>query len=161
MLRSSSWVRGLIAGLAGGVAWLGGTFLFFAPAQAILGDPARQSAKLLAAFADEPGPRATQAPWLLAVGLLSVGVLWGWVYAWLSGPWSGSWWKRGLRFGVVGWVLMVPWFEFYLPWNVLWEPAALVALEFVCWALVLLVVGLVIAGVEAALRPETRRTIAC
>ena len=142
------------------MAWFAGISLFFGPAQVLLGDPGRQSAKLLAAFAAEPAPRVTQAPWLLAVGLLGIGVLWGWVYTWLSGPWSGAWWKRGLRFGVVGWVLMVPWFEFYLPWNVLWEPPALVVLEFVCWAGVLLGVGLVIAGVEAALRRRVGRTIA-
>src|SRR3970040_598951 len=46
---------------------------------------------------------------------------------------------------------MVPWFEFSLPWNVLLEPEPLVALELVCWAGVLVLVGLTIAGVEAAL----------
>jgi hypothetical protein len=61
-------------------------------------------------------------------------------------------WRRGLRFGFVGWLLMAPWFEFYLPWNVLREPAPLVALELACWAAVLLGVGLAISGVEAALR---------
>jgi hypothetical protein len=43
---------------------------------------------------------------------------------------------------------MVPWFEFYLPWNVLWEPAPLVALA--CWAGVLLGVGLT-TGLRQAL----------
>ena len=80
-----------------------------------------------------------------------MGVLWGWVYVWLSGVWRVAWWKRGLRFGIVSWVLMAPWFEFYLPWNVLHEPAPLVLLELVCWAGVLLIVGLAIAGVDAAL----------
>ena len=28
---------------------------------------------------------------------------------------------------------MVPWFEFYLPWNVMREPAPLVLLEMACW----------------------------
>ena len=151
MLISSSLVRGLIAGLAGGVAWFVGILLFFAPAQAVLTDPTLQSAKLLIAFTAEPLPRTSDVPWLLGVALLSIGVLWGWVYVWLSSVWSGAWWKRGLRFGVVGWILMAPWFEFYLPWNVLREPALLVALELACWAGVLLGVGLTISGVDAAL----------
>jgi len=157
MLTSSRWVRGLIAGLAGGLAWFVGTLLFFGPAQAILTDPKLQSAKLLDAFAGEPAPRTGDAPWLLAIMLLGIGVLWGWVYVWLSDAWPGAWWKRGLRFGVVGWVLMVPWFELYLPWNVLREPAPLVALELACWMGVLLGVGLTIAGVERALRRGERR----
>lgn len=68
---------------------------------------------------------------------------------------EAPWWRRGLRFGLLSWILMVPWFEFYLPWNVLREPAALVALEMLCWAGVLLLVGITIAGVEAALRRLT------
>jgi hypothetical protein len=40
---------------------------------------------------------------------------------------------------------MVPWFEFYLPRNVMREPAALVLLEMVLWLGVLLVAGLAIA----------------
>ena len=47
---------------------------------------------------------------------------------------------------------MVPWFEFYLPWNVLLEPFPLVALELICWAAVLLVVALTIAGVDQLFR---------
>ncbi len=145
------WLRGLVAGLVGGVAWLVGILSFFGPAQALLTDPELQSAKFLAAVTADPQPRTVAAPWLLIVAVLGIGVLWGWVYVSLAGAWSGAWWKRGLRFGFVGWVLMVPWFEFYLPWNVLHEPAPLVALELVCWACVLLTVGLAIAGVDAAL----------
>ena len=144
-------MRGLVAGLVGGVAWLVGIMLFFGPAQAVLTDPDLQSAKFLAAITTEPQPRTVVAPWILPVGLLGMGVLWGWVYVWLSGVWRVAWWKRGLRFGIVSWVLMAPWFEFYLPWNVLHEPAPLVLLELVCWAGVLLIVGLAIAGVDAAL----------
>lgn len=41
---------------------------------------------------------------------------------------------------------MVPWFEFYLPWNVMHEPATLVLLEAALWLAVLLTVGLAVAG---------------
>jgi hypothetical protein len=55
--------------------------------------------------------------------------------------------KRGLKFGLVAWALMVPWFEFYLPWNVMHEPLLPVLLEMILWLGVLLSVGLAIAGV--------------
>jgi hypothetical protein len=145
-------MRGLAAGLAGGLAWIAGMILFFAPAQILLTDPAIQSSKMLDAFTAEPAPRIGEAPWLLPVGVLVIGALWGWIYVWISSGWPAMWWKRGLRFGVVSWVLMAPWFEFYLPWNVLREPPSLVALELACWAGVMLAVGLSIAGVDAALR---------
>ena len=64
------WRRGLVAGLAGGVAWIALGALFFGPAQTVLADPDRQSAKLLAAFAGPPAPRISEAPWLLGVGAL-------------------------------------------------------------------------------------------
>ena len=146
-------IRGLLAGLAGGIAWLLGIMLFFFPVQGLLQDPNRQSAKMLAAFAGQPLPRMVEAPGTVILGFLCIGVLWGVVYTLVSRSWTiSSWWKRGLCFGALGWALMVPWFEFYLPWNVLREPAGLVLLEMVCWAGVLLLVGVAIAGVDAALR---------
>jgi len=147
-----SWVRAGVAGLAGGIMWRLGLIFIFGPAQSILADPERQSAKMLAVFsADPPMPRMYEAPWLIWAGLLSIGLVWGLAYAWMSHGWAVAWWRRGLRFGLLSWLLMVPWFEFYLPWNVLREPAALVLLELFCWAGVLLLVGVTIAGVEAAL----------
>lgn len=152
MVGSIPWGRGLITGVVGGLAWLVGILVIFGPAQAILADPGLQSAKFLRAFTSDPAPLISSRPWVLPLGLMGIGVLWGWVYVWLSAPWSGPWWRQGLRFGGVAWVMMVPWFEFYLPWNVLREPAPLVMLEMVCWAGVLMGVGLTMAGVDAALR---------
>ena len=148
----SRWIRGGLAGLAGGVAWLLGLIVFFGPAQAVLTDPALQSAKMLAAFAPGEGePRTLASPAILVAGIFVIGCLWGLVYAGIASAWTASWWRRGLLFGLAGFTLMVPWFEFYLPWNVLREPALLVALELACWALVLLGVGVAIAGVDALL----------
>lgn len=142
-----------MAGLAGGLAWRIGLLFVFGPAQSLLADPKRQSPKMLAAFGLEPPvPRMYEEPSLLWAGLLSIGLLWGWVYVWIAQAWTSAWWKRGLRFGLLSWALMVPWFEFYLPWNVMREPALLVALEMFCWAIVMLLVGLTIAGTDAALR---------
>ena len=51
MIRvSSPWLRGALAGVAGGIAWLLGIFLIFGPAQPILTDPDLQSSKMLGAF---------------------------------------------------------------------------------------------------------------
>ncbi len=147
-----SRLRGPLAGLAGGLAWLLSMLAIFGPAQSILTDPARQSAKFLEVFAGTPPPRMSEAPWIVAAGIFAIATLWGCVYVGLSRSWTGAWWRRGLRFGGIAWVLMVPWFEFYLPWNVMREPALLVALEMACWLGVLLCVGLAIAGVERALR---------
>ncbi len=151
MFISIPFVRGLLAGLAGGIAWFVGLLLFFGPAQSILADPSLQSPKMLAAFTTEPLPRIGEAPWLLPLGLLCIGILWGWIYVWHFGNSPQAWWKRGLRFGTVAWVLMVPWFLFYLPWNVMREPAALAAIEALCWAGVMLLVGITISGTDAVL----------
>jgi hypothetical protein len=147
------WVRAGFAGLLGGAVWRIGMDYIFGPAQGLLADPERQSAKMLAVFSlQSPAPRMYAAPWLIWAGLICIGVAWGWAYLLMTKTSTSAWWKRGLRFVAVSWILMVPWFEFYLPWNVLREPAALVLLEMLCWAGVLLLVGLTIAGVEAALR---------
>jgi hypothetical protein len=151
-------IRGSVAGVAGGVAWLTGLILIFGPAQAILSDPAFQSAKMLAAFGEGADPpRAATTPGLMIAGLMAIAILWGCVYAGISGSWQGSWLRRGAAFGGLAWALMVPWFEFYLPWNVLLEPAPLVLLEMLCWAAVLQGVGLAIAGVEALMRVRGAR----
>jgi len=128
--------------------------VIFGPAQHFLLDPDLQSAKFLEVFGGSPPPRMNEAPWLVIVGIVAIATLWGGLYVGLSRSWTDAWWRRGLRFGGIAWLLMVPWFEFYLPWNVMREPALLVALEMVCWAGVLACVGLVIAGVERLLRPR-------
>lgn len=147
-------VRGVLSGLAGGVAWMLALTVVFTPAQLLLADPDLQSAKMLSAFAAEPLPRTAAQPLILPAGLLVIGAVWGLVYAHLAQGWTVAWWKRGLRFALVAWALMALWFEFYLPWNVLLEPAPLVLLELACWACVIACVGLAIAGVDAALRPR-------
>ena len=136
---------------------MAGLLLFFGPAQVLLTNPDLQSPKFLAAFTAEPAPLASEAPSLLVAGVLAIGALWGLVYSALSGGWGGAWWRRGLRFAAVSWALMVPWFEFYLPWNVMREPVLLVVLDMICWAGVLLGVGVTIAGVDAALQRRAHR----
>ncbi|MDR8389567.1 hypothetical protein NC796_00370 [Aliifodinibius sp. S!AR15-10] len=141
--------RAALSGVAGGLAWLCAMTLFFGPAQAILANPEYQSQKFLAVFGEiEPLPHIAGAWWILPAGLLAIGILYGIVYHFIRGAFHGKpWWSKGLQFGLVAWALMVPWFEFYLPWNVMHEPVLLVVLEMAVWLAVLLTVGLAIAAV--------------
>jgi hypothetical protein len=137
-----------VAGLVGGIAGRVGLLRVYGPAQSILADPQRQSAKMLGAFAPgAEGPRMYTEPRVLWLGLLTIGVAYGWAYAASTSSWRGPWWRRGLAFGLLSWTLKTLWFEFYLPWNVLREPAALVGVELACWLGVHLLVGSTIAGV--------------
>lgn len=151
-------IAATVAGAAGGLAWLAGIFVFFLPAQAVLANPAYQSAKFLTVLGElEPLPRMAAHPWVFPAGLALIGIVYGFVYSWIRGALGSGVWGRGLRFGLVAWALMAPWFEFYLPWNVMHEPLPLALLELVLWLLVLLLVGSTIAFVyERIVRHEDR-----
>jgi hypothetical protein len=145
--RKGGMIAATLAGLAGGVAWIAGVVVLFTPAQAVLADPAYQSAKFLSVLGElEPLPRVASRPWLFPAGVALIGILYGHVYAGIRGSLGSGAWRRGTRFGIVAWALMAPWFEFYLPWNVMHEPAPLVLLELLLWAGVLAGVGLATAG---------------
>ena len=154
LLRTSIAI--LFAGAAGGVAWRTAMRIIFGSAQRFLTDPLLQSPKMLNAFMLAPVPRTSHQPGLLWVGLISIGILWTLAYRALSALWRPPWWRKGLLFWMISWSLMVPWFEFYLPWNVMLEPFPLVLLELVCWAGVLLVVGLTISGVDRLFHPPLK-----
>lgn len=143
--------RILVSGIVAAIAWAAGTFIAFGPAQRFLTDPDRQSAKFLSVFTEEPLPRATENPEVLVYGLLLVGLIHACVYAWLDSRLSGGVVRKGLSFGLIAWALMVPWFEFYLPWNVMHEPLPLVLLEGFCWLIVLIGVGLSLSSVYGIL----------
>ncbi len=148
-------LRIIIAGIAGGLAWYVGLLIFFGPAQVILSDPAWQSPKFLAVFTEiEPLPRSVTEPWSLFVGLAIVGLIYSAVFAALGSGVPGEGWRKGVAFGLIAWALMVPWFEFYLPFNVMHEPLALVLLEALLWALVLQLVGITIAMSQRLLTRE-------
>jgi hypothetical protein len=111
------------------------------PAQSILANPKFQSEKFLAAFTTEPLPRGTDAPWILPVGIFVISLFYSAVFGFLQDKLPGNRWRKGFTFGVIAWALMAPWFEFYLPWNVMREPFGLVLLEAVCWLGVMMGVG--------------------
>jgi len=145
----STLFQAISAGIAGGLAWIFALIIFFGPAQAILANPDFQSQKFLFVMGQlEPLPHTAGSWWILPAAILAIGVLYGIVYHFVRRAFPKQpWWKKGIQFGLVAWALMVPWFEFYLPWNVMHEPALLVVFEMALWMAVLVSVGLAIAVV--------------
>lgn len=137
-------LRSLIAISTAGAVWFGALTHFFvlSGAQAVLADPSRQSEKFIAAFSEEPLPLAAESPYLLFVGFVLCGAIAAAVFSILNDRFSGGVIRRGLIFGGIQWALMVPWFEFYLPFNVMREPLPLVLLEMALWLGVMLSVGM-------------------
>ncbi|MDX1583718.1 MAG: hypothetical protein R3338_08985 [Thermoanaerobaculia bacterium] len=146
-IRSRQIIRVVAATAAAAVAWGIGLVLIFGPAQRILADPALQSPKFIEVFTQPPPPRIADEPALLGIILLVVGLAQAIAYAWLEPKLSGRFYRNGSSFGLLSWALMVPWFELYLPWNVMREPLPLVILESICWLVVLQIVGISVAGV--------------
>jgi hypothetical protein len=140
-------IRVLAAGIAGAVAWWAGIAVVFGLAQGILTDPNRQSAKFLFVLTEPPLPRMAEKPSVFAWGFLVVAIVYARAFAWLDPKLAGGIVRKGAAFGLLAWALMVPWFEFYLPWNVMLEPLPLVIVEAACWLVVLVGVGLSVSSV--------------
>ncbi|WP_350284775.1 hypothetical protein [uncultured Croceitalea sp.] len=140
------------SGLFGGSAWIVGMITFFGPAQSILADPNLQSAKFRAVMEQiEPLPRMANNVCIIIIGLLLIGIIYSIVFSFVGPKLSGSNLQKGTKFGLISWSLMVPWFEFYLPWNVMHEPILLVLLEAFCWVLVMISVGISISMAQGFL----------
>lgn len=138
-------VRYLILFIGSGLVWYLGLNLFFvwSGAQSILGNPEYQSSKFIKTFTEyEPLPLMAEDPSIVWKGLLVVGLLAAIAFSVINPYIKGGWLKRGLTFGLVHWLLMTPWFEFYLPYNVMNEPILLVMLEGILWLCVMLMLGL-------------------
>lgn len=136
--------RRSIAILTAGAVWFGALTLFFvlSGAQSLLADPSLQSEKFIRAFSEDPLPLAAESPYVLPLGFFFCGALAAAVFSYLNGKIEDGLVRKGLIFGAIQWALMVPWFEFYLPHNVMREPLPLVLLEMALWLGVMLTVGL-------------------
>lgn len=145
--------------MAGAVAWWIGLMGLFGSLQGILGNPAMQSAKMMQIYDMQPPPRIAVEPWLLPAGMFGVALLQAVVFAYIRPALPRPLVLRGVAFAAVAWALFVPWFEFYLPWNLMLEPNLLVLIEMACWAGVMLLVGLAIsiAFGSAAETEQSRR----
>lgn len=143
-----SWVkffRLIVLFLGSGLVWFAGLNLFFiySGAQSILGNTDYQSSKFIKVFTEyEPLPRMAADTSIVWKGLLVVGFMAALAFYIINPGLKGKWPKRGLVFGLVHWLLMAPWFEFYLPYNVMHEPMTLVLLEGLLWLCVTGTLGL-------------------
>ena len=132
--------------LTSGFIWYLSFYVFFilSSAQNILANPVYQSHKFLKVFMElEPLPRMVQDSFLIYKGFYLIGTLSLLVFLFLSDRLKGSWYRKAISFSLVQWVLMIPWFEFYLPYNVMHEPFKLVLLEATLWFGVILSVSCV------------------
>ena len=125
--------------------WYGAFSLFFiySGAQNILGNPELQSGKFIKAFIEtEPLPRMASYPFIVWIGVAIISILHALVYLMVRSTLKGNWLIQGLQYGLILWMVMIPWFEFYLPYNVMNEPMNLVLFEGLLWLGVLLAVGI-------------------
>lgn len=144
------WQRNVLAVLVCGPLWYGGLYVFFvySGAQQILANPQYQSQKFIDSFVTfQPLPRMALDAWLVPKGLMITGTLLGLVLVYLNDKIKLGWFTKGLVFGLMSWALIIPWFEFYLPYNVMHEPMALVLLEALLWLCVMTCIGITISFV--------------
>jgi hypothetical protein len=87
-------------------------------------------------------PRMANDPAFLWKGFFICGLFVALAFTIVDANMNGSWLKKGALFGVLNWLLMTPWFEFYLPYNVMNEPLSLVMLEGMLWLFTLLLTGI-------------------
>ena len=118
-------------------------FFVYTGAQSILSNPHYQSEKMMKVFFSiPPAPRTSEEPWLLLEGFAVTGFFMAAGMIFINAKLSGRWLKRRLTLGGIAWLFVIPWFEFYLPYNVLHEPLPLVMLEGLLWLGVMLLIGL-------------------
>ena len=150
-------LRAVVLISVSGAVWYGAMRLFFvwSGAQTILADPDLQSGKFIRNFTEySPLPRMRNDPILLWQGFYVCGVTSALVFLWLNRRLSGGWAMRGLKFGIIQWALMAPWFEFYLPYNVMHEPLSLALFEALLWLGVLLTTGVCFSATVNMHRPK-------
>ncbi len=137
----NKWLRLVILFATTGVVWCCFMRLLFiySGAQQILADPSMQSSKFLKSFMEyEPLPRMAADGRIVWKGFFVCGLFAAAVFLIFNSKMTGNWSSRGLVFGFVHWGLMIPWFEFYLPYNVMNEPFCLVLFEGSLWLITLL-----------------------
>jgi hypothetical protein len=126
--------RTLVAGLAGGVAFVFGTFVTFrllggsrVGAEGVLFDPDTQHPKVIAAWKQiEPLPRVLETPVLILADAF--------VYRAIAAGWPVGLHRRALRLGFLVWLGTV-FAEFMGPFNVLHQPFSLSVVAWAFWAL--------------------------
>jgi hypothetical protein len=127
-----------------GFGWEGGGVLL---------NPALQSPKLIAVWTQlEPLPLVVAQPAPIIIGLFCFALGHAYIYRWLSPGWPEGIAARGLRLGGLVFFLSFLFWEFFTPYNQFGEPALLMGLQLLFWAVIAAGEGLTIAAVL-----ETRR----
>jgi hypothetical protein len=138
--KPSIW-RTLVAGLAGGVAFVLGTFLTFAQfsgsrrgAEGVLFDPDTQSQKVIAVWKQlEPLPRVIETPAVILGGMVAFGIAYAVLYRSVAAAWPAGIHPRAWRLALVIWLAAV-FSEFIGPFNVLHQPLSLSVVAWGFWA---------------------------
>ena len=133
--------RTLVAGLAGGAAFLGGTFLTFTllagsreGETGVLFDPDTQHPKVIAAWKEvEPLPRVIDQPAVILVGMVLFAVAYAFLYRSVATAWPDRTTARVARLALVVWIAAV-FSEFMGPFNVLHQPLYLSIVAWAFWA---------------------------
>ena len=147
-----SYVRTVIAGVAGGIAMNLAMLLTFRligfgwKGGGILLNPSYQSRKLIAVWTEiEPLPLVVAQPMPIILGIVGFGILHAYLFRWLSPFWPRSVAKRAIRFACLVFLMTFLFWEFFTPFNQFGEPAYLIALELVFWAFIALADGFAIS----------------
>lgn len=146
--------RTVVAGLAGGLAFLLGTFLTFALAggsregeTGVLFDPDTQHPKVIAAWKEiEPLPRVIEQPAVVLAGMVVFGIAYAFLYRSVAAAWPADRMARVLRLALVVWIGAV-FSEFMGPFNVLHQPLHLSVVAWAFWAVPALLEAAAIAAV--------------
>jgi hypothetical protein len=136
-----SLTRTVLAGSAGGLAFVLGNFLTFGVLggsrrgnQGLLFDPDTQNPKVITVWKVlEPLPRIIETPILILAGLFVFGIGYAFLYRSIATAWPPGPYRRSLRLALVVW-LATAFSEFMGPFNVLHEPVSLAALSLGFWA---------------------------
>jgi hypothetical protein len=133
--------RTILAGLAGGLAFVLGTFLTFARfsgsrrgQEGVLFDPDVQHPKVIAAWKEiEPLPRVIESPLVILAGMVAFGIAYSFVYRSVAVAWPEALNRRAWRLALIVWLSTV-FSEFMGPFNVLHQPLRLSVVAWSFWA---------------------------
>jgi hypothetical protein len=146
--------RTLLAGLAGGVAFVLGTVATFAQLagsrrgeEGLLFDPDTQSEKVIAVWKQlEPLPWVIDTPVVIIGGMVAFGLAYALLYRSVAAAWPVGIPARVWRLALVIWLAGV-FSEFMGPFNVLRQPLSLSVIAWGFWAVAALLEALVIVAV--------------
>ena len=149
---SASHKRIILAGIAGGMAmnitmlltfrllgfgWNGGGILL---------EASSQSEKLIAVWTKlEPLPLVVNTPAPIIIGIILFGIFHAYLFNWISPVLPKGIFNAGIKFGLMLFVMVFLFWEFFTPFNMFDEPLHLIALELAFWACIAIADGLAIS----------------